>query len=65
MYQLPDHPIIRNMERTGYPGKVPEIPVCPVCGDEAETFYMNEDKQIVGCDNCIEKRDSWEVRQDG
>ena len=31
MHDLPDHPIIRNLERTGYPdGKEPRYPHCPV-----------------------------------
>lgn len=30
-YDLPDHPVIQNMERTGYPdGKEPIFPICPV-----------------------------------
>ena len=36
-YDLPDHPVIQNMERTGYPdGKEPIFPICPVCGEECE-----------------------------
>ena len=32
---IPDHPVIRNMEATGYPdGKYPKYPRCPVCGRE-------------------------------
>lgn len=28
---IPDHPVIRNMEATGYPdGKEPDYPHCPV-----------------------------------
>ena len=34
-YNLPDHPVIRNLEMTGYPdGQEPEYPHCPLCGAE-------------------------------
>lgn len=37
-HTLGDHPVIRNMERTGFPdGKCEEWPVCPACG--GETIY--------------------------
>lgn len=67
MYQpsldLPDHPVIRNMERTGYPdGREPDTPRCPICGRECETIYY--DKQcgdIFGCDECIKTIDAYDV----
>lgn len=35
---IPDDPVIQNMERTGYPdGKEPRYPRCPCCGEECET----------------------------
>ena len=38
-YDLPDHPVVQNMERTGYPdGKEPRCPRCPICGEEGETI---------------------------
>ena len=53
-YDLPDHPVIQNMERTGYPnGKEPEYPRCPICGEECEDIYKDKDLNIVGCDICI------------
>lgn len=53
-HDVPDHPVIRNMERTGYPdGKEPEYPICPICGEECETIYKSKDYDIVGCDECI------------
>jgi hypothetical protein len=30
-----------------------DLPVCPVCGEETDTYYKNENGEIVGCDNCI------------
>ena len=60
MDNLPDHPVIRNMERTGYPdGKEPRYPRCPVCGEECATMYR--DGVYVGCDVCMETKDAWEV----
>ena len=59
---VPDHPIIRNMERTGYPdGKEPPQPHCPVCGEECETIYLDRYGAYVGCDVCVETKDAWEV----
>lgn len=63
--QIPDHPVIRNMELTGYPdGKEPSYPTCPICHEEADTFYVDQDEQIIGCDNCIKIRDAWEMIED-
>ena len=56
------HPVITNMERTGYPdGKEPEYPHCPVCDAECSTVYINEDFEIVGCNECLRGHDAWEA----
>lgn len=58
---IPDHPIIRNCELTGYPdGKEPTYPHCPVCGEECETIYRTSDFGIVGCDVCLSTIDAWD-----
>ena len=50
----PDNPVIRNMERAGYPdGKEPPYPVCPVCGQECSEIYKDASLDIIGCDNCV------------
>ena len=60
---FPDHPVIRNLERTGYPdGKIPVYPHCPVCGAECYTIYRHC-SEIVGCDECINGNDAWEVEE--
>lgn len=60
---IPDHPIIENMERTGFAdGKEPEYPHCPICGAECETIYKLKGADIVGCDICIVSADAWEVQ---
>ncbi len=61
MTAIPDHPVIRNMERTGYPdGREPRWPVCPVCGAETDTFYQGRDRAVMGCDRCVGVVDAWE-----
>jgi len=61
MELMRDHPIIENMERTGYPdGKEPTYPRCPICGEECETIYKSKDYEIVGCDCCIRMTDAWD-----
>jgi len=60
----PDHPVIRNMESTGYPdGKEPKTPICPVCGEECETIYRAYVGLILGCDNCINPVNAYELDQ--
>ena len=57
---LPDNPIIRNMERTGYPdGKEPPQPRCPVCGAETDTVY-SDGVNVQGCPECLMTMDAWE-----
>ncbi len=61
-YDIPDHPVIQNMERTGYPdGKEPAYPHCPVCGEECETVYIDRTGDCVGCDICMNTKDAWEA----
>ena len=62
-HSIPDHPVIANMERTGYPdGKEPDPVLCPLCGGECETIYRRrKDYEIVGCDICIQRIDPWEI----
>ena len=53
---VPDHPVIQNMENTGYPdGKAPKvIHRCFVCGNEiceGEEFYQLWDKPR--CEECV------------
>lgn len=64
MRDLPEHPIVRNLERTGYPtGKEPHYPRCPICGGECEDIYKNKDADIVGCDLCLRPADAWECSE--
>ena len=59
---IPDHPVISNMERTGTPdGKKEQYPHCPACGEECETVYKDRFGAYIGCDVCVEIKDAWEV----
>ena len=40
------------------------IPVCPVCGEECDTVYLDVEGQIFGCDQCIEMFDAYEFLYD-
>lgn len=48
--------------RTGHYGEddyYDEPFVCPICGEKAyELYYNNRTSEIVGCDYCIEIKDS-------
>lgn len=62
--QIPDHPDIRNCERTGYPHPEKTVwPICPVCGEECDTVYRNKNLEIVGCEGCIFWADAWEAEE--
>lgn len=59
---VPDHPVIQNLQRTGYPdGKEPAYPRCPVCGEECESIFADREGAFVGCDMCVVQKDPWEV----
>lgn len=62
LYEVPDHPTIRNLELSGYPdGKVPKEPICPICGSGCEVIYRDREREIVGCENCVKEIDAWDV----
>lgn len=59
MYDIPDHPEIRHIERTGYPSwHRNDVPVCPVCGAECRIVYKDYTNDIVGCDECLTPTDA-------
>lgn len=60
MQQIPDHPVIQAMERTGYPdGKEPRMPKCPICGEPCHTVYSSwMTEEIFACNNCLTTDDA-------
>ena len=57
-----DDPIIRSIERTGYPPVYRQNtePICPVCGARCSTVYKNAEDLIVGCEECVSPHDAWD-----
>lgn len=65
MPQIPDHPIIRNMERTGYSdGKEPRMPKCPICGEPCHTVYSNLYGETFACNRCLSSDDAADVLEE-
>ena len=62
-HNIPDHPVIRNMEQTGYPdGIEPEVYCCPLCVAACECIFKHKGYgEIMGCENCLESIDPSEV----
>ena len=54
-----DHPDIANALRTGYPNGEPEYPKCPVCGEECEDVFLDENDVVFGCDRCVTRKSAW------
>lgn len=56
---LGDHPAVARALREGLrPGRYPR---CPVCGAEPEVFYFDADHVCRGCEECMTRREYWEV----
>lgn len=32
---------------------------CPMCGEQCDFIYINEDKEAIGCDVCVTRVPSW------
>lgn len=59
---IPDHPVVQNMMGTGTPdGNVAEQHICPKCDEYCDFFYVDANREIVGCENCISmyEAESW------
>ena len=52
----------RVPERPIEPQEVEQIePFCPICGKACDTFYIDNDGDVCGCENCRTAVDAWEV----
>lgn len=60
MQDLPDAPWIREAERFGVPSE-PD-PICPICNEEAEEFFVDQYGEILGCEHCVRKVDAYTYR---
>jgi len=40
------------------------FPICPVCGAETDTLYMDRHGDIFGCDECVKTVDAWDYMWD-
>lgn len=61
-----EHPIIREIEKSGYPYSYENVkyPRCPICNEETSAFYRNiETGDIVGCNCCVKEIDAWETQE--
>ncbi len=36
------------------------IPRCPICGRECDTLYLDENREVFGCEQCITLCDAYE-----
>jgi uncharacterized protein with PIN domain len=62
MELIPDDPIVSSLLSTGSPPWVRQkAPICPICGAECEDIYRDAFSQIVGCDECLDRKDAWET----
>ena len=55
-----EHPAITRVRELGMEPMTHE-PVCPFCGEPAESFYFDRDGDCVGCCECIEQKSYDEV----
>lgn len=65
MRDIPDHPIVANLLRTGQPTtKQPVEPLCPVCNEDSEFFFVNKNGDVVGCERCLKMKYYYEFEEE-
>lgn len=40
------------------------MPVCPICEEECEELYFDNNGDICGCDNCITVKNAYEYEEE-
>ena len=66
MYELPGYDTWKTQTPEEAAGYVePPTPVCPVCDNETDTFYIY-DNEIIGCNDCVRSTDAydWEAERE-
>lgn len=43
---------------------IERTPICPVCGEECDTLYIDRFGEYIGCNVCIEEKDAWELMEE-
>ncbi len=39
--------------------------ICPICGQEVyEAVYVSNDGEVIGCDNCAQIKEPWEMLEE-
>ncbi len=61
---IPEHPATARTLRSGFLEKE-DAPICPICGGEADDFYIGRFGEILGCSECVERADAWDFCTDG
>ena len=46
------------------PPELPDPPECPVCKCQCETYIMDINGDIVGCESCTREQDAYEYQQE-
>lgn len=55
------HPLITHMMQDGTPdGRKERYPICPCCGEECDTAFVDQFGDVVGCENCMMEHEAWE-----
>lgn len=39
-------------------------PICPICGEETDTFKRGYYGDIIGCDHCVKDVDAWDYEEE-
>ena len=53
-----EHP---DISKAGMTDDEKNAPHCPMCGKWCDTIYRAHGAIIMGCDNCIDEVNAWEV----
>lgn len=40
----------------GCPNAPEQVLICPVCGQAIELYIYTQDREIIGCDQCVERK---------